>query len=78
MLMPELKSPQRHPPSPKELGETEVKLREKNSFSALYESLTRQGPSGHKITNTYFLNKKHVYKQYEVEIRQKVRNIKEK
>ena len=29
MLVPELKSFQRHPPSPKELGETEVKSRKK-------------------------------------------------
>jgi len=28
MLVPELKSSQRHPPSPKELGETEVKSRD--------------------------------------------------
>ena len=28
MLVPEIKSSQRHPPSPKELGETEVKSRE--------------------------------------------------
>ena len=28
MLVPELKSPQRHPPSPKELGETDVRSRE--------------------------------------------------
>ena len=30
MLVPELKSSQRHPPSPKELGETEVKSNKKN------------------------------------------------
>jgi len=37
MLVPELKSPQRHPPSPKELGETEVKSREIRSFDLVKE-----------------------------------------
>ena len=30
MLVPELKTSQRHPPSPKELGESEVKSRKKS------------------------------------------------
>ena len=31
MLVPELKSSQRHPPSPKEVGETEVKSRDREN-----------------------------------------------
>ena len=43
MLTPELKSSQRHPPSPKELGEMEVKLRVSNmTFSVKLMDLVKK------------------------------------